>query len=62
MDISIDGECELAETVAAPRDLDPPCEGGPEVLVSPWPVAIPEDACGCAVRWRLEDWARAQAR
>eukprot|EP00969_Alexandrium_andersonii_P254485 11247530-Alexandrium_andersonii.AAC.1 len=48
--------------MTAPPALGPPAEYGPEVLVSPWPVAAPEDACGCAVRRRFEDWARAQAR
>eukprot|EP00969_Alexandrium_andersonii_P344101 15209552-Alexandrium_andersonii.AAC.1 len=32
------------------------------VLVVPWPAATPEDSCGCMVRRRFEEWARAQAR
>eukprot|EP00969_Alexandrium_andersonii_P306400 13545680-Alexandrium_andersonii.AAC.1 len=33
-----------------------------EPLVFSWPAAYPDDACGCAVRQRMEEWARAQAR
>eukprot|EP00969_Alexandrium_andersonii_P104312 4603558-Alexandrium_andersonii.AAC.1 len=44
--------------------LDPDGDGdySGSALVAPWPVATPEDACGCMVRQRFEDWARAQAR
>eukprot|EP00969_Alexandrium_andersonii_P166755 7369161-Alexandrium_andersonii.AAC.1 len=43
-----------AECDSAMSDLEP--------LVFSWPVAYPDDACGCAVRQRMEEWARAQAR
>eukprot|EP00969_Alexandrium_andersonii_P256639 11345964-Alexandrium_andersonii.AAC.1 len=44
MGISMEGGSDLCESTAASLALGPPAEYGPEVLVSPWPVAAPEDA------------------
>eukprot|EP00969_Alexandrium_andersonii_P019324 843908-Alexandrium_andersonii.AAC.1 len=56
------GSCDLREpSLHAAMDPAVGNDYSDSALVAPWPVATPEDACGCMVRQRLEDWARAQA-